>query len=115
MGEGGLSPAEVGKEIAEHKHHTSEHGGGEAHGSDRVITIIEAILLAVVAILAAWSGYASAKWGTEQSLTLARASTARTEASRADLQSMENRNFDAATFNTWFGAYLSDDQAAMKV
>ena len=74
MGEGGLSASEVGKEIAEHREH-SEHG--EATGRDRIITIIEAILLAVVAVLAAWSGFASSKWGTESSLTLARASAAR--------------------------------------
>ena len=75
MGEGGLSPSEVGKEIAEHHHH---HDPDEATGRDRVITIVEAILLAVVAVLAAWSGYASSKWSTESSLTLARASAART-------------------------------------
>lgn len=56
MGEGGLSPAEVGKEIGEHRHHVAEHGGNEATGPDRWITIVEAVLLAVVAILAAYSG-----------------------------------------------------------
>ena len=85
MGEGGLSPSEVSKEIAEHKHH---HGDEEATGRDRVVTIVEASLLAVVAVLAAWSGYASSKWSTESSLTLARASAARSEANRADLESL---------------------------
>ncbi len=112
MGEGGLSPSEVGKEIAEHKHH---HGDEEATGRDRLVTIIEATLLAVVAVLAAWSGYASSKWSTESSLTLARASAARSEASRADLKSSELRNFDAATFNSWFTAYIGGNQAAQDV
>ncbi len=112
MGEGGLSPSEVGKEIAEHKHH---HAEGEATGRDRTITIIEASLLAVVAVLAAWSGYASSKWSTESSLTLARASAARSEAARADLNSSNLRNFDAATFNTWFTAYIGGNQAAEEV
>jgi hypothetical protein len=111
MGESGLSPSEVGKEIAEHRHR-SEHET-EATGHDRRITIVEAVLLAVVAVLAAWSGYASAKWGTEQSLTLSRASAARTEASRANLVAQENRNFDSSTFNAWFSAYTADDQRAM--
>ena len=74
MGEAGLSPAEVGKEISEHRHHTEN---GEARGQDRVITIIEATLLAVVALLAAWSGFASSKWSTESRLDLAEASSAR--------------------------------------
>ena len=113
MGEAGLSASEVGKEIAEHHHHTVEHG--EATGRDRRITIIEALLLAVVAVLAAWSGYAAAKWGTEAQLTLARAAAARTEASRANLTAMESRNFDASTFNAWFSAYTSGNEAAMTV
>ena len=77
----GLSAAEVGKEISEHR----KHSGSEGHeaGQDRRVTIIEAALLAVVALLAAWSGHASAKWSTESRLDLARASTARVEADRA--------------------------------
>jgi hypothetical protein len=112
MGEGGLSPGEVSKEIAEHHHHTAE---AEATGRDRIITIVEAILLAVVAVLAAWSGFASSKWSTESSLTLARASAFRSEANRADLESSDLRNFDAATFNTWFTAYIGGNQAAQQV
>src|SRR5208282_205033 len=78
----GLSPGEVGKEISEHRAHAEEEkgsSGAEAKGRDRVITIIEAVLLAVVAVLAAWSGFASAKWSTQSSLELAKASAARTE------------------------------------
>lgn len=113
MGEAGLSPSEVGKEIAEHRHRSSEHG--EATGQDRWVTIVEALLLAVVAVLAAWSGYASAKWGTESSLTLAKASATRTEANRAYLDALETRNFDSSTFNAWFTAYAASDEKAMAV
>lgn len=113
MGEAGLSPSEVGKEIAEHHKHTSEHG--ELTGHERVITIVEAILLAVVAVLAAWSGYASAEWGTESSLTLARASTARTEANRMDMEAMETRNLDSSMFEAWFTAYALENEEAMAV
>ncbi len=53
----GLSPGEVGKEISEHRAHAEEEKqegpAAEAKGQDRVITIIEAVLLAVVAVLAA--------------------------------------------------------------
>ena len=109
MGESGLSPAEVGKEIAEHQHRT-EHG--EAQAQERWVTIVEAVLLAVVAVLAAWSGYASAKWGTESSLTLARASAARTAANRSNLDALEARNFDSSTFNAWFTAFTTGDERA---
>jgi hypothetical protein len=116
----GLSPSEVGKEIAEHHKQASENGDGggsaaEAKGRDRLITIVEALLLAIVAVLAAWSGFAAAKWGTESSLQLAKASAARTEANRADLESFQLRNFDSLTFNAWFTAYVAGNKNAMRV
>ena len=76
----GLSPSEVGKEVSEHRTRVQETAEGEKEkgnsaadettGRDRVMTIIEALLLTVVAVLAAWSGFAAAKWGTESSLDL---------------------------------------------
>jgi hypothetical protein len=105
----GLSAAEVGTEIA-------RHGAGDHHERrDRGIAIVEAVLLSVVALLAAWSGYAAAKWSTESRLTLAEASAARTEASRATLEAMELRNFDSAAFDAWFSAYTVDNERAMAV
>jgi hypothetical protein len=118
----GLSPSEVGKEIAERHKEAAEKeeerekgSAAEAKGHDRVVTIIEAVLLAVVAVLAAWSGFAAAKWGTEASLQLAKASAARTEANRADLESFQLRNFDSLTFNAWFTAYVAGNKKAMRV
>ena len=120
----GLSPSEVGKEISEHQARAKEEAeenekardaAGEATGRDRVMTIVEALLLAVVAVLAAWSGFASAKWGTESSLDLAKASAARTEANRAAYQAADLKNFDSLTFNAWFTAYVAHNKAAMQV
>lgn len=108
MGEAGLSPAEVGKEIGEHRRH---HGVEE--GGLRWVAIAEAVLLAVVAVMAAWTGYASAKWTTESRLLLSQANTARTEASRALLDADEQRNFDEESFAVWFTAYASGDPAAL--
>ena len=104
----GLSPSEVGKEI---EHHAKAHSSREER--DRLLSISEAILLSVVALIAAWSGYSAAKWSTESRVGLAEASTLRTKASRADLQAMELRNFDASTFNAWFAAYTAKNQEAM--
>jgi len=104
----GLSASEVGKEIGEHA-----HGHGAPHG--RAIPIAEALLLSVVAILAAWSGYSAAKWGTESSLKLAKASATRTKANRAFQQSLSLRTADAVTFNAWFGAYISRNRNGARV
>ena len=108
----GLSSAEVGKEIGEHRH---RKGDGSVDSHDRIATIIEATLLAVVAVVAAYSGYASAKWSTESRLKLAEASTARTEASTANLNALTVRNFDSSTFEAWFAAYVAGNRPAMAV
>ena len=109
MSEAGLSAAEVGKEIAEHLEKNREH---EPDGRGRRITIIEAILLATVALLAAWSGLRGGEVEHRvPPLSWRRAPRHRTEASEADLRAMEARNFDALTFNAWFSAYLTGDDA----
>jgi hypothetical protein len=119
----GLSSGDVAGEISRHRKHSSEHGskedeseGGDGTRShDRILSIIEAVMLAVVALLAAYTGYASAKWGTESSVRLAAASAARIEANSAALNAQNTRNFDSTTFNTWFTAYVADDAAAEAV
>ena len=109
----GLSPAEVGKEIGEHKKHVAAHED-DGH-SDRWLSIIEALLLSLVAVLAAYSGYAAAKWSTESSLTLAKASAERTKGSRADLEGIVTRTLDSASFNAWFSAFTAKDPAAERL
>lgn len=111
----GLSASEVGKEIAEHHAHNVGDRPDEDSGASRRLTIVEAALLALVAVLAAYSGFASAKWGTESSLKLAKANAERNLASRAELQGLETKNFDASTFNAWFTAYLVGNTNGMTV
>jgi hypothetical protein len=110
MGEAALEPAEVGKEISEHARHADGHSRRE-----RVVSIVEASLLAVVALLAAYSGYAAAKWSTESRLTVAKASTARNAANTADLTGLDIRLRDALTFNAWLAAADLKDPVAMEV
>ena len=107
----GLSAPEVGKEIAEHAERKRENDAQERR--DRLVSIAEAVLLSIVALMAAWSGYAAAKWSTESRVGLAEASTARTKASRANLDAIEVRNFDSSTFEAWFSAYTAHNKQAM--
>jgi hypothetical protein len=109
----GLSATEVGKEIGEHAKHAGGHGGMNKH--DRMISIAEAIILSAVAITAAWSGFSAAKWGTESSLKLAKASATRAEANRQFQQALTYRVGDSTTFNAWFGAYISGNKEAARV
>src|ERR1700727_1538000 len=119
----GLASSEVAGELSRHKTHSAGHdhdaegsdsGDGE-RSHDRTLSIIEAVMLAVVALLAAYTGYASAKWNTESSVRLAQASAARTEANRAELDAQNLRNFDSTTFNSWFTAYVAGDTTAESV
>ncbi len=43
------------------------------------------------------------------------ASEARTDASRADLDAREDRNFDLSTFEAWFDAYVAEEPKAMAI
>jgi hypothetical protein len=102
----GLSAAEVGKEIAEHREHAGHATQGHSR-HERVISIAEAVLLSAVALLAAWSGYSAAKWGSESSLSLAEASATRTQANRFDIEATQIRTLDAVKFNSAFAAYAT--------
>ena len=66
-------------------------------------------------VLAAWSGYAAAKWSTESSLLLARAGPDRAETNTASLDAVNALNFDATTFNDWFTAYVGGNRSAMAI
>jgi len=106
----GLSASEVAKEISEHAKHADPH-----ERRDRLISITEAILLSVVALLAAWSGYAASKWTTESRVEVATASSLRIEGSRADADAFELRSYDSSTFDAWFSAFIAGDKTAMRL
>jgi hypothetical protein len=125
MGEAPLGPAETGREIAEHAHRSREHDdtthdGTKHHGTkhERTISIVEAALLALVALLAAWSGYAAAKWSTESRLLLAEASTTRNLSNTAHLEGLDIRLGDALAFNAWLAAHslgnVEDEEIAAR-
>jgi hypothetical protein len=108
----GLSAVETGKGLREHAELDEEE---REKNLNRAISIFEAALLAVVAVLAAWSGYAAAKFSTEASLDLARASADRAQANAANLDALNSLNFDLATFNDWFTAYVAKDTSSMAI
>jgi hypothetical protein len=107
----GLSPIEVGKEIAEHKERSAAAEEKKDH-HDRWLSIIEAVLLSLVAVLAAYSGFAAAKWGTKSSVELARASSLRTTSNRYATEAIVTRTLDSVSFNAWFSAFVSGNRRA---
>jgi hypothetical protein len=108
----GLSATEVGKETVEHASHA--HAGSHER-RDRLISISEAVLLSLVTLAAAYSGFAAAKWSTDSSVTLAKASADRAKANRADLDAREVRNLDSVFFNAWLGALSTGNEELMRI
>jgi hypothetical protein len=103
----GLSTFELASEAAErNRHRAARHD---------YLSIAEAVLLSIVTIVAAWSGYAAAKWTTESRLHLARAANHHTAANRAFQKSVTLRTWDASAFNTWFAAYVAGNEVAQRV
>jgi hypothetical protein len=111
----GLSAAEVGKEIAEHREQAGVDDDHERPKSDRWLSVLEAVLLSIVAVIAAYSGYAAAKWSTESSVSLATASAERTKANRDDAKAITTRTLDSASFNAWFAAFAVGNANAARL
>jgi hypothetical protein len=77
--------------------------GGPEPWRERV-EIVEAILLAIVAVATAWSGYQAARWDGRQAELYGMASTTRIRADEATTIGGQQRLLDVSTFNTWVQA-----------
>ena len=110
MGES-LSPVEVAHEAHRHQEHTNAHGQPTGHW--RIVQIAEAVLLAAVTVMAAWSGFAAAVYGTESQVAFAESSTANTDADAKAIEANEEQNFDEFAFFSWLQAKYSGDSSAI--
>ena len=70
------------------------------------IEIIEAVILALVAVATAWSGYQAAKWAGNRAEQYAEASRLRVGAEGLATLAGQERIYDSDTFNSWLGAKL---------
>ena len=64
----------------------------------------EVIILAIVAVATAWSGYQAARWDGRQAFQYGTASRLRVQADEADTLGGQQRLLDVSTFNTWIQA-----------
>ena len=83
----------------------SERHHSEAH------ELIAVILLSLVAVLTAWCGFESAKWGGDSSVAFSEASAARIEASDYESQARDARSVDLAIYTQWVLAGARSDAA----
>src|SRR4030095_16447244 len=69
-----------------------------------VIEIIEALILALVAVATAWSGYQAAKWAGKRAEQYAEASRLRVTAEGLATLAGQERIYDSDTFNSLLAA-----------
>ncbi|HWI31243.1 MAG TPA: hypothetical protein VNT50_07115 [Microbacterium sp.] len=73
--------------------------------------LVAVILLSLVAVLTAWCGFESSKWGGDSSVAFSAASAARIEAADHDGQARDARGFDLAVYTQWVLAQTGGDTA----
>jgi hypothetical protein len=79
-----------------------------AEMADRWTEVLSTILLAIVAVLTAWSGYQSTRWSGVQADDYAQGSAKRLEADRSATLGGQDRIYDLEMFNNWLNAYSTD-------
>jgi hypothetical protein len=98
--------------------HSHERSGQEKHSRrrepltraervERWFEIVTAIMLGVVALATAWSGYQAARWGSVQATRFAQANALRLEASRDSTLAGQDRLYDLILANEWINAYVT--------
>ena len=76
------------------------------------IEIIEALILALVAVATAWSGYQAASWAGKRAEQYARANRLRVTAEGLATLAGQERIYDSDTFNSWLAAKLDGKEKA---
>ncbi len=108
-------PEGMNIEIA-HKLSESEPGAGHKPSrAEARVEIAEAIVLAMVAVATAWSGYQSAKWDGHQALLYGTSARLRVEATATLEQARTLQVYDALTLNAWIDAKQRNDPSGVAI
>jgi hypothetical protein len=83
-----------------------ENGPSSQSGFE-AIEIVEAVILALVAVATAWSGYQAAQWAGKSAEQYAEASRLRVTAEGLVTLAGQERIYDSDTFNSWLAAKLN--------
>lgn len=103
MSEAGGANIEIAKHLSEHK--VAEESTGQT-----ILEIVEALVLAIVAIATAWSGYQAALWTGHQSQLYGEASKLRVQAEGAATFANQERLYNASTVVEWLKAEAHNDK-----
>jgi hypothetical protein len=103
MSEAGGSNIEVAQQLSERKESPQSLG-------HEILEVTEAIVLALVAIATAWSGYQAALWTGHQAELYAQASKLRVEAEGTATYANQERLYNASTVVEWLEAEAHGDK-----
>jgi len=86
--------------------------GPSSQSRFEAIEIIEALILALVAVATAWSGYQAAQWAGKRAQQYAEASRLRVTAEGLATLAGQERIYESDTFNSWVAAKLDAREKA---
>jgi hypothetical protein len=101
---------EAGGSNIEIAHHLNEREESEPSSGHMMLEIVEAVVLAIVAITTAWSGYQAALWTGHQSELYGQASKLRVQAEGAAAFANQERMYNASTVVVWLEAEAHGDK-----
>ncbi len=111
-----MSEANVNAEVADHlREHGEDEGRRPSKRRVETIEILEAIILGIVALATALSGYQAALFDGESAKEYATSSRLRVEATNAQLTSNQQLIYNSSTFTAWLEAYDAKDEQLMSL
>ncbi len=94
-----------------HRIHEQGHGHqSPQHRREQLVEIAEALVLAIVAVATAWSGYQAAKWDALSAQQYNLASRTIVVSQEKATLAGQDRLYDITTFNGWVAAKMSGNQ-----
>jgi len=111
-----MSEGNINAEVADHLRENDEHDVAGDQPSRRrieVVEILEAIILGIVALATAVSGYQAALFDGESARNYATSSKLRVEATNDQLTSNQQLIYNSSTFTAWLQAYNAKDKSLM--
>jgi hypothetical protein len=102
--------SEAGGSNIEVAHHLSDHKASSQSLGHEILEIAEAVVLALVAIATAWSGYQAALWTGLQAELYGQASKLRVEAEGTATYANQERLYNGSTVVEWLKAEAHGDR-----
>lgn len=104
-----VSTPEVAHAIGHH------HGAAGTSRRRELVEILEAIVLAIVAVATAWSGYQTARWDGRQAHAYGISTKDRALSNKAATRSGQLQLYDSTTFSFWLQAKAQGDRSAQNL